>query len=60
MDLVTSRMELSSTEMGKTAEESVGKEVRYSIWNILSLKYLNSCQIGNWLLVGSFEFRLLT
>lgn len=41
LDLVTSGVELSFTEKGKTLEESVGREIKYSIWNILSLKYPN-------------------
>lgn len=38
--LSNSGMELF-TEKGKTAEESVRREIKYSIWNILSLKYPN-------------------
>lgn len=39
--LSNSGMELSFTAKGKTVEESVKREIKYSIWNILSFKYSN-------------------
>lgn len=55
LDFATSGMELSFTEKGKTAEESVGREIHVGYIEFKISK--QRCQKGSW--VSGFEFWLL-